>query len=928
MDKAALDSGLLLDLLAQHTTPLGTAGQRTKDSLCSDYSHLGKRLAPLIQSCTDSYLLNTSNDDTVATRLAHDTLAPLVRLRFDESDLPGQRARRILDHRAMDWVDGKEGAPLDSADLKVVEAGRQGTRQLNAVEQKMLNASQQEGARKERRTRRKNGALKALDAGILISLAATSFLWKRANDNFEEARSALDTARVAKTAADKSAKEASDNLVVAERAQEAAEKSEKRAKLGLANSQRQQAIVLRDVKHDWIGAGHFFASAANKFQDVGNTEQARNMLYAAGWTVMGAHQKAVYDGGQSGIIDAMYADGILIALVDKTVMIWQVDDEFAVQQSSNVEPNIDWPAIEDVSRKIFLPKTDRVIVANQPQPGSAYKLRLTGHGGFIIGYSLSELQKADSNATAIDPPMILGGGNADAFVGLATIDVDKSDLRRSKAVLAASLPSAGQIKLLAPINRIRGARFDSSGNWCTVWGTGKSGPGVNILNLGDAAGNRAENLDAKDVGFVVAKSLGVGLAIWEQTKAKPNANRPVLTADQNRVYIVDAKTGETDSRLFPDGIDRFVPSGTGRKLARLRRDAEIWWQAYQFKGPPSQTHAAPPHLHEVIFLGPDEIPAFLGSTIAHIGSELRRKNRGDAWGQNPEWFPINHPFNIDGIDYRQFSWGGLVLTWDFDQVRVWDVKTGMLACQPLRHGGAIKGASFIGNSDQTANIMTWSEDGSLRIWEINGSLSPSVEEAIVQSDRQLLESATWQKPHIEPAAVSAIHKESHSLGGMGDHGATVADRQMHSEDGKFTAEWKAGKRTFDVFADNAEAIAVHMTHDPGYAVEGVRFDPTSASILSFAKDHLYVWDVVSEARIIPTLINPGKIANAAFKEDGTILVRCLIGEERTEKFVAWRLPSYVADEDAVKSIEDRTASRLMPTGEIAYPKEWPQKNRN
>ena len=46
---------------------------------------------------------------------------------------------------------------------------------------------------------------------------------------------------------------------------------------------------------------------------------------------------------------------------------------------------------------------------------------------------------------------------------------------------------------------------------------------------------------------------------------------------------------------------------------------------------------------------------------------------------------------------------------------------------------------------------------------------------------------------------------------------------------------------------DVEAIAVHMTHDPGYAIEGVRFDPTSASILSFAKDHLYVWDVVSGA---------------------------------------------------------------------------------
>lgn len=39
-------------------------------------------------------------DAVKGTRLVHDTLGPIVRQRFEESDRPGQRARRVLESRA------------------------------------------------------------------------------------------------------------------------------------------------------------------------------------------------------------------------------------------------------------------------------------------------------------------------------------------------------------------------------------------------------------------------------------------------------------------------------------------------------------------------------------------------------------------------------------------------------------------------------------------------------------------------------------------------------------------------------------------------------------------------------------------------------------------------------------------------------------
>lgn len=148
-------SGLLLDLLAFHTTPLGTAGQCSADQLAPAYAGLGKELADLLQQCQDLYLLTTATDAnreaSRATRLSHDTLAPLVRERFDKADEPGQRARRVLVNRVPDWLDGKEGQPLDDTDLAIVEAGRTGMRQWTVDEQRLVAASRRMRARRHRR---------------------------------------------------------------------------------------------------------------------------------------------------------------------------------------------------------------------------------------------------------------------------------------------------------------------------------------------------------------------------------------------------------------------------------------------------------------------------------------------------------------------------------------------------------------------------------------------------------------------------------------------------------------------------------------------------------------------------------------------------------------------------------------------------------
>lgn len=141
-----VDLGLALDFLVRHTTPQNTAEECTLATLLETYQHRASLLPGLVRQCQDLYLLTDPADNQPhkepTSRLAHDTLAPLVRSRFATSDKPGQRARRILENRAAEWQAGQAGTPLDRRDLALVEQGMMGMRIWNQDEKRLIQSSQ------------------------------------------------------------------------------------------------------------------------------------------------------------------------------------------------------------------------------------------------------------------------------------------------------------------------------------------------------------------------------------------------------------------------------------------------------------------------------------------------------------------------------------------------------------------------------------------------------------------------------------------------------------------------------------------------------------------------------------------------------------------------------------------------------------------
>lgn len=153
-----VDSGLALDVLAYHCGVLGTAEPRTKAQLSNRYCHRMDVIPALVRKLKNLYLLADPSKNCAArrsnrvTRLAHDTLAPIIREHYEKSNYPGQRASRILASKITDFPKGKN-IWLDEADLVIVEQGLSGMRCLTTDEQQLVKVSQQRRAQNRKKRR-------------------------------------------------------------------------------------------------------------------------------------------------------------------------------------------------------------------------------------------------------------------------------------------------------------------------------------------------------------------------------------------------------------------------------------------------------------------------------------------------------------------------------------------------------------------------------------------------------------------------------------------------------------------------------------------------------------------------------------------------------------------------------------------------------
>ncbi|MFM8331667.1 MAG: AAA family ATPase, partial [Candidatus Methylumidiphilus sp.] len=162
-------SGLALDVLRQHTSPLGAAAECPPDALRQRYPHCTEGLDAVLDFFRGCFVL--ADGAGKSTRLAHDLLAPLVRREYEQSVRPGQRARRILEERI------RHGAALPLDDLATVERGRDGMRAWTAAETRLVADALAQRRRTRRRRRLSRAALAGLALAVVLAAAALAGQW-------------------------------------------------------------------------------------------------------------------------------------------------------------------------------------------------------------------------------------------------------------------------------------------------------------------------------------------------------------------------------------------------------------------------------------------------------------------------------------------------------------------------------------------------------------------------------------------------------------------------------------------------------------------------------------------------------------------------------------------------------------------------------
>jgi hypothetical protein len=224
-------SGLALDILYFHTTPLGTSDVCTIVELNERYKHRDD-LDQVLHILQELYLLAQYRPGV--TGLAHDTLGPLIQKYFINSLRAGQRATRIMQNKIGDFEKDNR-IFLDKTDLAIVEAGLLGMHYLSDTEKKLVRRS------RKKRSWRQFWRYSTL-AIFAVTFVVIAILGRMNERNAQKARRQADSLQVEKNRTDRALRKVqisdSINQEIAERERSAKQQAKESANRAILEAGR------------------------------------------------------------------------------------------------------------------------------------------------------------------------------------------------------------------------------------------------------------------------------------------------------------------------------------------------------------------------------------------------------------------------------------------------------------------------------------------------------------------------------------------------------------------------------------------------------------------------------------------------------------------------------------------------------------------
>ncbi|MCP4695894.1 MAG: CHAT domain-containing protein [Gammaproteobacteria bacterium] len=895
-------SGLVLDILAFHTTPLGTAAHHSLAELEQTYARQKGVLAGLLLHCKDLYLLSEAvskqRRQEAVSRLAHDTLAPLVRKRFEESDKPGQRARRALENRAVDWQDGKTGAPLEEQNLALAEQGQSGMRVWTKDEERLLVNSRT--ARDRRARNRKVWRATGMAAVLLIAVLAF-FGWFLKGKADEQTR----IAQVKTELAEQKEREAKTETERAER-----EKTE---------TQRTQSLFLADLARQQTEQGNAVNGMLLALEalpkDMNNPDrpyvfEAEQKLYEAVY----AQRERLVLPHESGVVRAAFnPDGtqLVTASHDNTVRLWDVQSGRVLHTLSGHEDTV-WHTVfspdgtqlvtvsHDNAMRLWNVQSGRVLHTHTLSwhengfnraafsPDVTQLATVSKYWSVVLwdvqsGQVLHTLRHEDNvNRAAFSPDgtqLVTTSDDNTAWLW----DVQRGQVLHTlngheKAVIRATFsPNGTRLVTTSRDNTARLWNVQSgrvlhilSGHEDTVWHAAFSPDGAQLVT---ASWDNTVRLWDVQSGQLLHTLSG------HESEVKHAAFSPdgtqLVTASDNTARLWDVQSGRILHTLsgHEDAVQHaaFSPDGTQLVTASWDNTARLWdvqsEQVLHILSGHEETvrHAAfSPDSTQLVTTSDDNTARLWDVQSGRVLHTLNGHENG-----------VNHAaFSPDGTQLFTVSWDKIARLWDVQSGRVFHT----LSTAPkgntarLWHETDVNYAAF--NPDGT-QLVTASWDNTVRLWDVqseqvlhtfSGHQGVVLHAAFNPDGTQLATASNDNTIRLWNVQSGRVF---HILSG---HESGV-NHATFSPDG--TQLFTTSENTARLW-DVQSGQVLHTLSEHQNMVRHAAFSPDSTQLVAaLSNDTVRLWDVQS-GRVLHTLSGHKRSVNhAAFSPDSTQLVVAL-----------------------------------------------------
>ena len=642
------------------------------------------------------------------------------------------------------------------------------------------------------------------------------------------------------------------------RAQQAAEEQSLEARYQTANVYLSNALGERD--DDPLRAAHHFARAAKAFTEADRPRRAENALLALGYVNDRPRLLAVL-GHEDGVTSASWsADGlrILTSSNDRSAGIWD---------TRTGEPTTKPMSHDDrVLGAVFTPDQSRVLTwswdgsarlwdaetggslgrpmeHNEPVYGATFN----GDGSLVLTRSGDKTARLwdGHTGTPVDPPLTHGRP-----VRGALFSPDDSRILTWSDDGTARIWNAETRQAVTPPlehgEPVGGGRFAGDGNLVLTWSQ-DGGPRVWDADSGAPRNKPAEGeIAIRGADF---DGRGVSVLTWPFSG--------------NTAQLRSAMTGEAVTEI--GHLARVV----GGRLADDGWRALTWDQGG-------------------------------GIRVLDL-NDHRAFNRGEG-------LTLQHPHAAKGARWSRD--GARILSWSSDggsgptrtsgglgTARVWDARTGAPLTPPFAHSASVSGAEF---SPDGGRVLTWSDDGTARIWDASPSNTPRLGDATedagldpssgseanaigIRTDATGLRVYdSTGKPLSPPLALT---REATDL--INDGELVIVDpgaespRAVVNADQALVVTWDDSPRARRWDAKSGRELAPALIHDQ--AVRGAAFSPEGQLVVTWSRDNTArVWDARSGRPIAPALRHEAPVNGAQFSADGArVLIWSSDGTART-----------------------------------------------